>query len=190
MHRNPAKYENFLAPPKEIINFDFYKNAIATVCQSGFHENIVGKNLKLDNICNVGGNLWPIKALDFLERISIKKKKRACSIMASSIEHKNTGGAIKYCRNKKEKYELIPALPYYSFLKRLGANDTLIFLPETPETLSRIVVESRMMAMKIITNGLVGASKEDWFKLKGKDLVDLMRSRREEIPLKIERCFE
>jgi hypothetical protein len=190
LNRNPAKYENFLAPSEEIINFDFYKNAAVTICQSEFHENIVEKNLKLDNITNVGGNLWPVEILDFLEEISTKAKKRACSIMVSSIEHKNTAGAIKYCKFKKEKYELIPALSYYSFLERLGANDTLVFLPKTPETLSRIVVESRMMGMKIITNGFVGASKEDWFRLKGKALVDLMRSRREEIPSKIERHFE
>ena len=34
----------------------------------------------------------------------------------------------------------------------------------TAETLSRIVVEARMMDMKVITNNLPGAVKEPWFK--------------------------
>ena len=38
-----------------------------------------------------------------------------------------------------------------------------------------------MMGMKTITNNLVGATKEDWFKLKGIELIDAMRAKREEI---------
>jgi len=56
-----------------------------------------------------------------------------------------------------------------------------VFFPKTPETLSRIVVEARMMGVKIITNKLVGATKEEWFKLKGVELVEEMRARREQI---------
>ena len=80
------------------------------------------------------------------------------------------------------QYELIPPLLYKDFLTRLGSNKTFVFFPKTPETLSRIVVEARMMGMKTITNHQVGATKEDWFKLKGVDLVNKMRSKREEIP--------
>ena len=80
-------------------------------------------------------------------------------------------------------------MPYRLFLERIGANDTLLFLPKTPETLSRIVVEARMMGMKVITNARVGATKEEWFKLKGKELIDLMKQKREEIPSKVLECL-
>ena len=50
------------------------------------------------------------------------------------------------------------------------------------ETLCRVVVEARMMNMKAITNGVLGATSEEWFSLKGKELIDLMRQKRESIP--------
>ena len=188
--RNPALYENYHAPPSEIINFDFYKSAMAVVCQSKFHEEIVKKNLKLNNITNIGGNLWSSDILNFLEKICKKEKKNVYSIMNSSISHKNTSDAVRYCKYNNFEYELIPALQYRDFLERLGANKFLIFLPKTPETLSRIAVEARMMGMSVITNKNLGASKEEWFSLKGLELINVMRSKRSDIPKKILDAFK
>ena len=58
----------------------------------------------------------------------------------------------------------------------------MVFFPKTPETLSRIIVEARMMGMMVITNNLVGASKEEWFKLRGEDLIEVMTQKRRDIP--------
>ena len=55
-----------------------------------------------------------------------------------------------------------------------------------PETLSRVVVEARMMNMKVTTSKNVGAISEDWFKLKGLELIDFMRNKKIEISKKIE----
>ena len=46
------------------------------------------------------------------------------------------------------------------------------------------------MGMKVITNQLPGAVKEEWFKLKGKALVDIMRAKRQEIPNIVLQSFE
>ena len=81
-------------------------------------------------------------------------------------------------------------MQYKDFLERLGANKFLIFLPKTPETLSRIAVEARMMGMSVVTNKNVGASKEEWFSLKGMELIDVMRSKRSDIPKKILDAFK
>tara|TARA_R110000824_G_scaffold12890_1_gene56191 strand:+ start:2357 stop:3217 length:861 start_codon:yes stop_codon:yes gene_type:complete len=179
--RNPAIFKDFLAPKSALVNIEFYKEAKAVICQTTFHQKIVKKNLEIDNIISVGGNLWSNDILDFLSELATVEKKEKCSVMVSPIPHKNTADAIKFCNLKKMEYELVPPLPYRDFLSRLGQNNTLVFLPKTPETLSRIVVEARMMGMKTITNNLVGATKEDWFKLKGAELVDAMRAKREEI---------
>ena len=72
-------------------------------------------------------------------------------------------------------------MPHRDFLGRLGKNEAFVFFPKTPETLSRIVVEARMMGVKVITNKLVGATKEEWFKLKGVELVEQMRTLRPQI---------
>jgi hypothetical protein len=179
--RNPATYPNFLAPKEELINVDFYTNAVAVVCQSTFHKEIVQKNLGLDNIISVGGNLWKTEVLDYLAELAVIEKKPTTAVMASPIPHKNTSDALRFCTLQKIPYELIPSLPYRDFLERLGKNEAFVFFPKTPETLSRIVVEARMMGVKIITNKLVGATKEEWFKLKGVELVEEMRARREQI---------
>ena len=57
-NRNPALYKDFKAPKKEIVNFDFYKNAMAVLCQSLFHKNIVVSNLNIENVVSLGGNIW------------------------------------------------------------------------------------------------------------------------------------
>jgi hypothetical protein len=150
----------------------------------------VRKNLEFDNIKSVGGNLWQEDALDIVEEISREQKDDRYSIMNSNIDHKNTKGAIEYCQKNNYNYELINGCAYKEFLVRLGRNKGFIFFPKTPETLSRIVVEARMMGMKVITNRLVGATKEDWFKFKGSELVDIMREKRQQIPQIVLNSYE
>mgnify|MGYP003627689830 CR=1 FL=1 len=180
--RDPARYVNFIAPPHALMNVDFYQKAKKILCQSSFHANIIKRNLNLDNIESVGGNLWSENALEMLERLANREKKNRCAVLDSPIVHKNTPTAVKYCEATKQDYVLCSGTDYHAFLEKLGENSTLVFFPQTPETLSRIVVESRMMGMKVITNKLVGATQESWFKLKGAELIEKMRSKREEIP--------
>jgi len=179
--RNPALYKDFLAPKEQIINHDFYKNAIAILCQSQFHADIIYKNLGLQNIINLSGNAWSIESLEFMRQISQTEKSDKISILDTKTSHKNTHGAIKYCIQKKQEYDLVSDNNYYSFLKKLGANKKFIFLPKTPETLSRICVEARMMNMSVVVNGLIGASKEEWYILKGEELINYMMQKREKI---------
>lgn len=100
--------------------------------------------------------------------------------------HKNTAGAINYCKQKNYLMDIIESCDYEIFLSRLSDNKKLVFFPKTTETLSRIVVESRMMGMSVITNDKVGATYEEWFKLKGNDLIEEMKKRRITIPKTIE----
>jgi hypothetical protein len=178
-NRNPAEFKDFIAPKEMIINYDFYQKAKAIFCQSEFHSDIVKKNLNLENVVNLSGNIWSSDSLDLMEKLSHKEKKNRCSIMNSEISHKNTKEAILFCKYKNLEYELIQPSPYDLFLDKLSNNDKLIFFPKTPETLSRIVVEARMMGMTTITNKIIGAVSEKWFSLKGKELIDHMREKRE-----------
>jgi len=180
--RNPALFKDFKAPIEDIVHQDFYSSAMAVLCQSSMHKSIVEKNLNLDNIHNLSGNLWSEDVLDFIEDLGTNEKQKCCSVMESPIKHKNTSGAVKFCIAKKIPYEIIPFSEYKEFLKRLSKNDSLAFFPETPETLSRIVVEARMLGCKIYTNDLIGATSEEWFNLKGKELINEMKSNRKKIP--------
>jgi len=179
--RNPATYKFFKAPISEIRNYFFYKNAQKIFCQSDFHKKIIEKNLELDNIVSIGGNLWSEEVLNKLRILGARKKEPKCSIMNSRIPHKNTRKAQRYCDQNGIEYDLISDTDPLKFLEKISKNKTLVFFPATPETLSRIIVEARMMGMSIKTNDLVGASQETWFSLKGDKLIDYMLSKREEI---------
>jgi len=186
INRNPAEYENYLAPADQIINKEFYNNSKFVFCQSRFHADIVEKNLQIDNIVNLSGNLWSIDALDMMRELSKREKKDKCSIMDSNIQHKNTSGAINYCVNKGYQFELILPCAPQEFLSRISKNDKFVFFPLTPETLSRIVVEARMMGMKVVTNRRLGAVSEEWFSMKGEPLIDYMLDKRLQILNKVE----
>jgi len=180
--RNPAAYKDFIAPKSELININFYKNAKSVFCQSSFHKGIIEKNLDIDNVVNISGNLWTKEALNTMKILSKKPKNSAYSIMNSPIPHKNTKEAVFYCEKKGLEYALISSPNYQEFLSLLSNNDKFMFLPKTPETLSRVVVEARMMGIKTVTNKNIGASYEPWFSLKGEDLIKVIENKRQEIP--------
>ena len=187
--RNPAAFENYRAPKQEIVNFRFYKNACGIFCQTSFHEKIIKKNIDIDNVINVSGNIWPLDAFEIFEELLLKEKEDKYSILDSPIWHKNTGETRFYCEKKGFKYQLISSLGYIDFLNVMSENNKFIFLPKTPETLSRIIVEARMMGIKTLSNNNVGACHEPWFKLKGIELINEMKSRREQVPDKILKVF-
>ena len=188
-NRNPAQYKNYLAPKSEIINLNFYSTARAVMCQSSFHKDIILKNLNIDNICNISGNLWSEESLNIIEILSKNEKQDRYSILKSNTWHKNTSETSFYCRKKGYDYDLISSRDYHEFLSLLSNNDKFIFLPKTPETLSRVVVEARMLGAKTITNKNVGASYEPWYKLKELDLINYMREKRTLIPSLIKEKF-
>jgi hypothetical protein len=180
-NRNPNVYPNYQAPKEHIINREFYASAKAVLCQSSFHAEIVRKNLELDNIVSLGGNLWSEEHFSLLEELSKQPKANTCAIMSSPIPHKNTHEAVQYCEALGLEYALIPPSDTPTFLRDLGSHSTLVFFPKTPETLSRIVVEARMMGMKTKTTNNIGAIHEEWFSKKGLDLIEFIRYRQKEI---------
>ena len=176
--RDPGIYPGFKAPDEAIINLEFYSNARAVMCQSQFHLEIVKMNTNLNNLVNLSGNLWSESSLEFMKSLAKKPKSERYSIMQSNISHKNTREAVMYCEHKKIPYSLVSSQNYETFLDQLSKNNTLIFLPKTPETLSRVVVEARMMGMSVVVNKMIGATREPWYQLKGLELIEHMYSKR------------
>jgi hypothetical protein len=170
---------------KYIINRRFYENAIAVFCQSTLHEGIIKKNLGVNNLYNVSGNFWSEESLATLESCSLGEKQDIVAIMNSQNWHKNTSEAVKFCQLKGIKYSLVEPAPYNVFLQNMSKNKKLMFFPKTPETLSRICVEARMMNMSVVANKNVGAAYEDWFSLKGVELVNFMRQKKKTVTLDI-----
>jgi len=189
--RNPARYKNYIAPKDDIINEDFYSNANAVLCQSKLHKQIILKNLNINNVVNLSGNLWDESLIKCLESgLSVVKKDRA-AIMLTNNWHKNTKGAVEYCKKNGLEFELLLPNTHKEFLQQLSKNKSFVFLPKTPETLSRVAVEARMMNLSLITNNNLGAASEEWFNLKGKDLIDyVFKKMKPQIVKKIEETFD
>jgi len=181
IERNPAIYKDFLAPKKDIINLSFYEAAKTVFCQSQLHRDIIYKNLTLNNLHNLSGNLWSDDVLNYINTINNNSKNDKFAVLSSAINHKNTNETINFCNFKNYKFELVSDNNYKKFLYKLSLNKGLIFLPKTPETLSRLAVEARMLNLQTICNNNVGAIHESWFKLKGTELVQYMFAKKQEI---------
>ena len=179
--RNPGVFKDFKAPPEQIVNLAFYQNANAVLCQSNFHAEIIKLNTGLNNLINLSGNIWSTDSLEFMRTQCQIEKTNTCAIMSSNIKHKNTADAIRYCNVKDLTYNLISSPNYKEFLTLLGSNKTFVFFPKTPETLSRVVVEARMMNMGVIVNKMIGATREPWYSLKGMPLIDKIIDMRQDI---------
>lgn len=190
--RNPALYDGFKAPKEEIVNYNFYKSARKVIAQSEFHKNIIFNNLGIENLYSVGGNLWTEWFLFYLsDLLNDSKKNGKCFIMDSPIAHKNTSDAVRFCKIKGIPYNLFKSNDNKEFVKILAKHSQFAFFPKTPETFSRVVVEARMLGVKVHTNNLVGATHEPWFNTtKGQELIDLMHSKKQEIKKAIEESYE
>lgn len=175
-NRNPAAYKDFLAPKSELINIEFYKNSLFTICQTNFHCEIVKKNLQHDNITSSSTNFWSEQEQQILLNNSNNNKEQIAFILDSDTYHKNTIGSIEYCIKNNLNYFKYKNLNYKIFVENISRADKFVFFPKTPETFGRIATECRVLNMKIHTNYLLGVSHEEWFKnLSGINLLQYIK---------------
>lgn len=179
--RNPAEYEDCVVPKDKIIHEEFYKGAAKVLTQSRLQLDIFNKNLTLDNIKSFSGNLWTEESLDYIEQLSSKKKNGKAAILDEDFWIKGKAQAIQFCQRHQIEYDLITKQEYFSFLDSLSNYSLYVFFPQTPETLSRVTLEAKMMNLAVITNEFTGAYHEDFYSSSGKELIKKMWVKREEI---------
>tara|TARA_R110000824_G_scaffold55069_19_gene151799 strand:- start:4804 stop:5652 length:849 start_codon:yes stop_codon:yes gene_type:complete len=182
-HTNPAVYPDFIVPSNELINVGIHKNAQAIICQTGFQKDIYDRNLKLpDKTINFSGNLWSDDHLNLLEELDrIEKDFNKCAIVESPYPQKGTEYSKQYCQQNNIPFDIIKHPDYESFLKILSEYSSLAFHPSTPETCCRLVLEAKMIGLKIYTNKLIGASYEPWYELNGTPLINAMRDKKKDL---------
>ena len=172
---NPLLFKNFLVPQQYIINKHFYKAAHKVICQSKMHAEVVYKNLLLGNIINAGGNFWSNEDISILEAHIEENKSITHACMNTQNKNKGTPVAIKYCKEKQLDLTLIDHKPYKNFIEHLSKVESFVFFPQWLESYSRVAVEAKILGCKIITNGLLGAASEDYFKLSGFELLEKIK---------------
>ena len=172
---NPSLYKDFLAPEQQIINKFFYKGAQAVMCQSKKHASVVQKNLLLDNIVSLSGNIWTEEQLSVLENNIDTPKSIKYALLRSNNKNKGMPAAIGFCQKNNLSFEYLEPQPFESFVANLARVEHLVFFPQWLETYNRLSIEARILGCKLITNNLIGAASEDYFKLKGRELLDFIR---------------
>ena len=180
--RDPSPFRDYLAPQDQIINRDFYRNAMAVFCQSKVHAKVVRQNLHINNVVNLGCSLWSNDELDTLEKYSDSQKTNGCAVLLSSNNVKGQAQAEAFCQSKDIQYQLIGSPKYEEFIKQLSSCDSIAFFSQVLESFCRLIVEARMVNCKLFTNSNNGCVSEPWFrKYTGRQLIDFVRGRREDI---------
>ena len=175
INNNPAIFENYIVPDNYLINLNFYHKAEAVFCQSKLHSEILYKNLLLQNIINLGGNLWSNKDISTLEKYTDTQKIIEYGIMESTNKNKGFHNSVSFCIENQINYDIIKFDNYENFIIELSKVKNLIFFPQWVETYSRVAIEARILNCKLITNELIGASTEDYFSTKGKELLNILK---------------
>lgn len=181
-NNNPSIFPNFVLEEENIINKYFYKYAKAVLAQSSLHAEVINKNLLLDNLVNLAGNVWTDRQIEILKQNIGKEKTIEYAIFDSKNRNKGMQVAIEYCRKNNLKYELLPLQQYDKFIDNLSKVKNLVFFPQWLETFSRVSIEAKILGCKIITNKLIGAASEPFFKQSPLEIVDYIKQSSERIP--------
>ena len=184
--RNPIKYVNFIAPIEERVNIHFYNGAKKVLFLTKLSMEIFQKNTELDNLLNLSSSVWRKEELEYIKTIHNNKKNDKIAIMNSDNPIKRKHDCIKTCKKNNWDYDLISDKNFKNFLKKLSGYKKLLFLTGHLETCARIVVEAKMLNLKVITNKkLIGAASEKWYSLHGSELIDKMEEISANMPFKI-----
>ena len=161
--RDVSKYKDYLAPEERLVNLSFYKNAQAVFCQSKIHSEVVQKNIKSDNVINLGCSIWSDEELDTLEAASKTQKTKQYAVVNSTNPIKSTQKSINFCKKNNLDYELVSSPDYSTFISSLASYEGLVFFPKVLESFCRLAVEARMLNCSLKTNGNLGCTSESWF---------------------------
>lgn len=181
-HRNPMIYPQLEAPKSDIIHEEFYQKSIFTLTQSAFQKFIFDKNLTNVNVINFSGNLWPEETLNLISDLSKGPKNGKAAILESDdygIKGKDV--SIQFCKKFHLKYEFLPKTNHHDFLKNLSKYSTYVFFPRTPETLSRVCVEARLLGLSVITSDYTSAVHESFFSLDHADMIQYIKSKPQQL---------
>lgn len=173
--RNPIKYVNFIAPKEERINIDFYKGAVKVLFLTKLSRDVFQANTDLNNLLNLQSSVWRSDELSFLKKICSNQKNNKIAIMNSSNPIKRRVDCIRLCKKNNWDFELIGDKDFKKFLEKMSKFKKFLFLTGHLETCARVVVEAKMLNLKVITNKkLIGAASEEWYSLTGEELINKM----------------
>jgi hypothetical protein len=176
--RDPAKYENCNPGPNDVINLEFYNNALCVFLQTTKHAEIYKNTTGLSNYETINGSLWSKSNFEALEKYCNVEKQDKCAIVGYKYFNKGTINSIEYCMKNNIQYDIVQTDQFFEpFIANLSKYKKLIFMPVCYESCSRITLEARMLNMSVTLNKNVPVQFEEYFKtIKGQELINLMKS--------------
>tara|TARA_R110002153_G_scaffold64821_3_gene173689 strand:+ start:54332 stop:55171 length:840 start_codon:yes stop_codon:yes gene_type:complete len=172
--RNLTNYDNFIAPDSEIVNREFYKKASSVLCLTEKHTELTKLNLKLDNIFNIGCTQFSEDQLLMIEsNITNEKNSRFAVVNGKLDKH-----AVEYCKKNNLAYDHLPRMEYSELMKTLSKYEGLVFMSHHFESFCRLLVEAKILGLRIITDNRSGCTYESWFKSNmGLDMSNIIRKK-------------
>jgi hypothetical protein len=181
--RNPITFPNFICPPQQLTNLNFYFRAKKVICLSKMHRGIFERNLALNNLVNVNCSMWPDEDLTVITKLEEElrgNKKNKFAIINSPNPIKKTRETVAFCDNNNIEYDLISSPDHHSFLKTLANYKGLIFQTGHPEPTPRVAIEAKMLGCKFMSQKeLIGVAHEDYFGLSGVNMIEEVRRMRD-----------
>tara|TARA_R110002074_G_scaffold398768_1_gene591040 strand:+ start:26 stop:901 length:876 start_codon:yes stop_codon:yes gene_type:complete len=171
-NRNLTVYENFIAPKSEIVNREFYRMAQSVLCLTSKHTEITIENLDLENIHNLGSTQFSEEQLGMIESNITEQKNGKYAVVSGKLDTY----AVEHCKNNNIEYDHIPRMGYSELMSTLSKYTGLVFMSHHFESFCRLLVEAKILGLKIVTDNRSGVTYEDWFKVNsGKQMSNLIR---------------
>jgi len=173
--RNPYMYNpQGIVPEQFKQDLEFYKKAKAIFLQTDFHKNLFELNKIEGNLVSLKSTIFSEDEFKLLKSVidqNIIPSRKYC-IINSNVWLKGTPQAIQICKDNNWDFDLIESNKNRSeFFKEISKYSTLVFIPLSPESCCRLVMEARMLGLNVITTKNYGASTSSWFKLSGNNLI-------------------
>ncbi len=118
----------------------------------------------LKDNAKVLSSVWEEKDYQkFLDIRNTRVSNNKWAILKGGSWIKNQEATEKYAKIHNLNYELIGGLSYKEFINKLGQYEGLIFHPAGFDTCPRLVIEAKLMGLKLDLNENVQHKDEEWF---------------------------
>lgn len=158
VHRNPYHPEPYLSQRNPI---EFYQNAHTVIFQSKFQQYVFNELAKteLPNAISFGTPFFGFNDLKIYERFSehsVNVRGEKAIILNSKNAIKGTNAAVDFCENNDIPYELFPknlgdSYTMEEWREILLQNSAFCFMPQYPESFSRVLLEAALAGCGLLT---------------------------------------
>ncbi len=128
--------------------------------------------IKLKNKSTVLSSCFTDEQLDLLLTLGktyLKENKLA--VLGSGSWIKGIKESEAWCKVHNKSYATIPALDYFSFIKKLAGLKGLVFKPLDYDTCPRLVIEAKILGLDLYLNNNVLHKNESWFQKTPEEIV-------------------